>query len=149
VQDTAAEWVTRALSRIAVGRLVVIDYCTASTADLVAVPWRNWLRTYRRHERGVHYLRDIGLQDITTHVCRDQLPACDLLEDQATFLRRLGIEQLVEEGRQYWHEHAGAPDLAAMKMRSRIQESEALLDPSGLGGFSVMEWLVPGRGLGS
>jgi hypothetical protein len=29
-----------------------------------------------------------------------------------------------------------------MKMRSRISESEALLDPAGLGGFSVLEWRV-------
>jgi hypothetical protein len=27
-----------------------------------------------------------------------------------------------------------------MKMRSRISEAEALLDPDGLGGFLVVEW---------
>ena len=27
-----------------------------------------------------------------------------------------------------------------MKMRSRISEAEALLDPIGVGGFTVMEW---------
>ena len=37
----------------------------------------------------------------------------------------------------------GAPDLAAMAMRSRVREAEALLDPSGLGGFTVLEWACP------
>jgi len=27
-------------------------------------------------------------------------------------------------------------------MRSRIREAEALLDPEGLGGFSVLEWVL-------
>src|SRR5204863_494423 len=36
--------------------------------------------------------------------------------------------------------HAG--DLEALKHRSRIAEAEALCDPSGLGGFRVLEWEV-------
>ena len=51
-------------------------------------------------------------------------------------------EELVEAGRRYWEEHAARPGLDAMRMRSRISESEALLDPSGLGGFLVAEWRV-------
>jgi len=27
-----------------------------------------------------------------------------------------------------------------MRMRSRVREAEALLDPAGLGSFSVLEW---------
>jgi hypothetical protein len=27
-----------------------------------------------------------------------------------------------------------------MVMRSRVREAEALLDPAGLGGFSVVQW---------
>jgi SAM-dependent MidA family methyltransferase len=142
VQDEAAAWVTDAMMRIERGRVVTIDYCTKVTADLAAVPWREWLRTYRQHERGVHYLREPGRQDITAQVCLDQLPAITAAQDQAEFLRRFGIDDLVDEGRRYWHEHASAPDLAAMKMRSRVVESEALTDPRGLGGFTVVEWLV-------
>ena len=142
VQEDAASWVRDALTRIARGRLVVFDYCTSATADLATMPWRAWLRTYREHNRGEHYLRNVGLQDITAQVCRDQLPEGGVSTDQASFLRRHGIDALVEAGRQYWHEHAAMPDLAAMKMRSRVAESEALLDPNGLGGFSVVEWLV-------
>ncbi len=51
-----------------------------------------------------------------------------------------GIEELVDEGKRIWHEQASRPGLEAMKMRSRISESEALLDPDGLGGFLVAEW---------
>ena len=31
-----------------------------------------------------------------------------------------------------------------MRARSRVREAEALVDPSGLGGFSVVEWVVSG-----
>jgi hypothetical protein len=48
----------------------------------------------------------------------------------------------VEEGRRHWSEHAAAPDLLAMRMRSRISEAEALTDPAGLGAFWVGEWLA-------
>jgi hypothetical protein len=59
---------------------------------------------------------------------------------QAEFLRRHSIDALVAEGRAEWQRAAAHPDLAAMTMRSRVREAEALLDPSGLGGFSVLEW---------
>ena len=143
VQDAAAQWVREALSRVVQGRVVAVDYCTSVTADLVGVPWREWLRTYRQHERGTHYLREPGTQDITAQVCVDQLPEPSSIRDQTQFLQHFGIDERVSEGRRYWSEHASAPDLAAMKMRSRIAESEALLDRSGLGGFTVMEWHAP------
>ncbi|MFT7474077.1 MAG: hypothetical protein ACI81L_000993, partial [Verrucomicrobiales bacterium] len=33
-------------------------------------------------------------------------------------------------------------DLAALKARSRIREAEALVEMTGLGGFTVAEWVV-------
>ena len=75
----------------------------------------------------------------------DQLAAVrepDAVRTQAQFLQLWGIEELVSEGARIWRENAAAPTLAAMKMRSRISESEALLDPTGLGAFSVLEWRV-------
>ena len=57
------------------GRVVAIDYAVARTAELALRPWREWLRTYRGHERGGHYLADPGRQDITAEVALDQLPA--------------------------------------------------------------------------
>lgn len=142
VQTDAAAWVAAARSTLRAGSVVVFDYCTARTAALAAVPWREWLRTYRGHERGGHYLRDVGLQDITTQVCLDQLPEPHSVRTQAQFLQRWGIEQLVEEGRTAWAAAAARPDLAALRMRSRVREAESLLDLAGLGGFLALEWVA-------
>ena len=103
-------------------------------------PWREWLRTYRAHERGGHYLADPGEQDITCEPPLDQLPVADAVRSQAQWLALHGIDDLVAEGRRLWEESAAAPDLRALRMRSRISEAEALVDPAGVGGFDVVEW---------
>jgi SAM-dependent MidA family methyltransferase len=141
LQDAAAAWVGDVLERLERGRLVVIDY-TSTTADLAARPWREWLRTYRRHDRGGHYLSEPGGQDITAEVALDQLPPPDHVTTQAAFLTAHGLDELVDEGRRVWLERASAPDLAALAARSRVREAEALTDAAGLGGFTVAEWLV-------
>jgi len=85
------------------------------------------------------------MQDITCEVAIDQLAAVrepDRVSAQAAFLRVHGIDLLVEEGRRVWRERAAVGDLEAVRARSRVRESEALLDPSGLGAFRVLEWLV-------
>jgi SAM-dependent MidA family methyltransferase len=146
LQDAAAAWVGSARDLLTAGSVLACDYATESTAQLAAMPWREWLRTYRGHERGSHYLRDPGLQDITTQVALDQLPHAEAVRTQRQFLLRWGIEDLVEEGRRRWTEHASAPNVAALTMRSRISEAEALLDAGGLGAFSVIEWASRGEG---
>ena len=143
VQSAAAEWLRDALAALRHGSIFVIDYCTARTIQVAAMPWREWLRTYAGHERGSHYLKDPGSQDITAQVLVDQLAVVrepDAVRSQAQFLELWGIGELVEEGRRVWRESASAPTLAALKMRSRISEAEALLDPRGLGAFTVLEW---------
>ena len=142
LQDAARDWVAATRSRTAAGTLVVIDYMTPTTAELASRPWREWLRTYRQHERGGHYLADPGSQDITTEVAIDQLPEPDTVRTQSQWLQLHGITELVDEGKAHWQAHAARPDLAAMKMRSRVSESEALLDPEGLGAFTVLEYRV-------
>jgi SAM-dependent MidA family methyltransferase len=140
LQDAAAGWLTRARSIVRRGSVVVVDYARARTGELAARPWREWLRTYRGHERGSHYLADPGDQDITVDVAVDQLAEPDALRSQAQFLQLHGIGGLVEQGRRAWQAAASRPDLAALAMRSRVTEAEALLDPAGLGGFTVLEW---------
>ena len=81
-----------------------------------------------------------GTQDITIDVPFDQLPEPDAVRSQSQFLQRWGIDELVAEGVRVWTEQAARPGLEAMRMRSRVAESEALLDPDGLGGFLVAEW---------
>jgi SAM-dependent MidA family methyltransferase len=138
--DRAAGFVRSARTLVRSGSVVVIDYATPRTAMLAGRPWREWLRTYRRNERGDHYLTAPGTQDITIEVPIDQLPEPDAVRAQSAFLLRWGIDDLVEEGKRVWAEQATRPGLEAMTMRSRISESEALLYPVGLGAFLVAEW---------
>ena len=140
VQEQASSFVTNTMRHLTAGSVLCIDYCTARTVELLDVPWRAWLRTYRGHERGEHYLRSVGRQDITAQVCVDQLPTPAAVRTQAQFLARWGIDELVEEGRQVWERAAARPDLVALRMRSRIREAEALCDPEGLGGFLALEF---------
>lgn len=144
IHQRAVELLMQSRDLLPRGRLAVIDYAVATTAHLALRPWREWLRTYRGHERGRHYLVDLGEQDITTEVALDQLCVGlgepSVVRSQAQWLQRWGVDELVDEGRRFWTEHAARPTLEAMRMRSRISEAEALLDPSGLGSFLVAEW---------
>jgi SAM-dependent MidA family methyltransferase len=140
LQDAARAWVDDARQRLMHGTLLVLDYMAPTTVALAIRPWREWLRTYRAHSRGDHYLTAPGTQDITSEVAIDQLPEPDAIRTQAQWLQLHGIAELVDEGKRYWEAHVARPDLAAMRMRSRISESEALLDPAGLGGFTVLEY---------
>ena len=138
--DRASADIDRARALLNTGALLCIDYGVPRTAELAMRPWRDWLRTYRSNERGDHYLREPGGQDITVDIPFDQLPEPDSVRSQSQFLQRWGIEELVAEGVRVWTEQAARPGLEAMRMRSRVSEAEALLDPSGLGGFLVAEW---------
>jgi len=142
VQDQVQKFLSNALGLIEHGALLVFDYFLTSH-QAVSGSWRDWLRTYSRHQQGEHYLRQVGQQDITSHVMLDQVSlssAPDHVSTQSDWLRKHGIDDLVEEGRQYWIANAAKPDLKAVKMRSRVAEAEALCDPAGLGSFKVLEW---------
>jgi SAM-dependent MidA family methyltransferase len=143
LQAAADTWLQDARSTAGRGgRVVVVDYAT-TTADMASRPPDEWLRTYREHSRGKGHLEDLGLQDVTCEVAIDQLSiVCQPTSDrsQTDWLRSWGIDALVEEGRQIWSARAHAPDLAAIAARSRITEAEALLDPTALGAFRVLEW---------
>jgi SAM-dependent MidA family methyltransferase len=144
VQDRARDWVADAVGRIRRGRVVVVDYAD-TTASMASRPWTEWVRTYRGHGRAGHPLHDLGTADITCEVAVDQLPPATLDRAQAEFLRAHGLDDLVAAARQEWTERAHIGDLQALKARSRVTEAAALTDPSGLGGFRVLEWEVPGR----
>ena len=144
-QDQACAWQAQALSILDRGTVVVIDYMS-TTEDMAARPWPEWLRTYRGHERGDDPWTAPGTQDITCEVALDQLAAVcppTRVTDQAEWLRGHGIDELVTEGIAAWRAGAARGDLVALAGRSRAIEAEALLDPAGLGGFTVAEWDVP------
>jgi SAM-dependent MidA family methyltransferase len=140
VQHAAASWVRDAISLAGAGGWVVVFDYAATTAELATRHWTEWVRTYRAHGRGVGVLEALGAQDITCEVATDQLPPPSRHHSQSEWLRRHGIDELVEEGRKVWHERAAAGDLTAVRGRSRVGEAEALLDPGGLGSFRVLEW---------
>jgi SAM-dependent MidA family methyltransferase len=140
IQDDACTWINNALSLIERGSLLLFDYCSDTTAEVAAMPWREWLRTYKEHERGGHYLLAPGSQDVTAQVVLDQLLTGFVAMTQAQFLQQWGIEELVLEGKEYWEKLSGAPDVAAIKMRSRATEAQSLLASGGLGGFTALEW---------
>ncbi|MDE0237768.1 MAG: SAM-dependent methyltransferase [bacterium] len=144
-QDQACAWLDKTLSVLERGTVVVIDYMS-TTAEMASRPWPEWLRTYRGHERGDDPWSAPGTQDITCEVALDQLSAVcppTRVTAQATWLRAHGIDELVAEGNAAWRAGAAQGDLAALAGRSRAIEAEALLDPAGLGGFTVAEWDVP------
>ena len=72
----------------------------------------------------------------------DQLPSEAITSTQADFLKQWGIDDLVREGTDYWESMKNAPDVAAMKMRSRSTEAKSLTDSSGLGSFDYVIWTV-------
>jgi SAM-dependent MidA family methyltransferase len=142
IQTAASQWLLNMSQKLSGGRVLVFDYCSESTREIAVTPWREWLRTYKDHQRGVHYLIEPGSQDVTTQVMIDQLmmavPALSVTQ-QSEWLLNWGIDELVAAGSKYWEEHKSAPDIAAMKMRSRVNEAQALTDRDGLGSFSVLE----------
>ena len=142
IQVAASQWLLNVSQKLSRGRVLVFDYCSQSTSEIAVTPWREWLRTYKDHERGVHYLLEPGTQDLTTQVLIDQLMNVipDLsVTQQLEWLHTMGIDELVSEGNKYWENHKSAPDIAAMKMRSRVNEAQAIIDRDGLGAFNVLE----------
>jgi len=143
VQARAADWLAQTRALVTHGTVLVIDYASATTAGLAIRPWREWLRTYRGHERGGHYLAEPGTQDITAEVALDQLLGDSghlaNVRTQRQYLQCWGIDDLVAEGQRIWNEQAARPTVVALTMRSRVREAEALCDPQGLGAFIVVE----------
>jgi len=141
----AVDWLRQALALAGPGgRVVAVDYARPTTGELAALDQAAWLRTYAAHGRSGDPLAEPGTCDITCDVPIDQLALVappDRVRTQAAFLREHGIDQLVAEGRARWEELGGiAGGLPAIAARSRSSEANALLDPDGLGGFTVLEW---------
>lgn len=141
VAAAAAAWVSDARTRLRPGgRLVCFDYAD-TTASLARRPWTDWVRAFADQQAVADPFVDPGSRDVTVVVPHDQLPPATTTSSQADWLRAHGIDELVAAGKQAWEAAAAAPDLTAMKMRSRAVEADALLDPAGLGAFWVGEWV--------
>jgi SAM-dependent MidA family methyltransferase len=142
IQVAASQWMLNATKKLSRGKVLVFDYCSESTSEIAVSPWREWLRTYKDHQRGLHYLLDPGNQDITSQVMVDQLMVAVpeiAVSKQSDWLQYWGIQDLVDEGAKYWDRHKSSPDIAALKMRSRKVEAQVLTESNELGSFSVLE----------
>lgn len=145
VQSGVAAWLDECARSLEHGYVAVLDYADEA-AGLVARGQDSWLRTYRGHRRGLSPLDGPGSQDITADVVLDTLRSAARHEGfevvaeltQAEWLDRLGVDDLVAEGRAVWEERAAIGDLEALKGRSRINEAEVLLHPAGLGAHKVV-----------
>ncbi len=135
--EQARTWVERVRANGA-ARVLVFDYGMLSTAELAQRG--GWLRTYQGHGRSDDPFADPGRLDITTDIAVDQFPEPTTVLRQTEFLAAHGIDDLVAEGRAFWKANAAKPNLDAYRMRSRIGEAEALLDPDGLGSWLALEW---------
>lgn len=147
VQRAARRWVEDSAAHLRRGRVVAIDYAD-TTGSMVERPWQTWLRTYRGHTTGGHPLDRPGGQDITCEVAVDQLPPPNADRSQADFLRAHGLDQLVDGYRKTAADRSAgdsATFLRALEGRSRVSEAAALVDPTGLGAFRVLEWVVDPR----
>ncbi|HKY47297.1 MAG TPA: SAM-dependent methyltransferase [Acidimicrobiia bacterium] len=145
VQLQARNWLQDALSRIAAGSLLVIDY--GDTADDLAPRRRDGtLRTYRSHHLGPHPLDEPGATDITADVnfsalliAAEAMGAEVELLRQDDFLSSWGLrEQLSLYRRQELELARTGSEMDRLRQRSWRTEAETLLHPRGLGDFRVM-----------
>lgn len=122
------------------GRLVCIDY--GATTKELAGRGNRWLRTYRDHQSGSNPLVGLGSHDITIDVPFDQLqPQPDMLRTQSDFLCAHGLVARVSEGESVWAREASTGSLVGLQAKSTSHEAALLCDPTGLGAFTVAEWV--------
>lgn len=143
VAHAAVDWIVTASRHLRRGSLLLLDY-VASWPELIARDG-GWLRTYAGQQRGGPPLEAPGTQDVTIDVPLGMVELAatraglDLhVQSQAEWLRGLGIDALVADGRAIWEAGAAAPDLATLAGASRGPEAAALTDPGGLGAHSVL-----------
>ena len=149
VATGAVEWIVRAGQSLHHGSLILVDYM--ATWPELAKRSGGWLRTFAAHQRGSDPLGPPGTQDITIDLPLEMVHRAarragltvTAQTTQANWLRRVGVGDLVAEGRAAWEAGAAAPDLAALAGRSRVTEAAALTDPAGLGAHTVLVLTTP------
>lgn len=145
VQLAAGEWLTKAMSMITSGSIVLFDY--GDTAENL-LPRRHdgTLRTYRSHHLGPHPLDEPGATDITADVNFTALDGVaraagwdSKIWRQDDFLASLGVREQVSRMRKRELELArSGDDMERLRVRTVRTEAETLLHPRGLGDFRVL-----------
>lgn len=143
-QLRAAEWVTDVLGRFRSVHLCLIDY--AETSDVLASrPFDQLVRAYREHRPATEWLDDPGATDLTVDVningivrSATEAGANVVVTKQRRFLLDHGAEE--DEEYLAGEEYVAASEGRIMDQliaRSKRVDLDAVLDPEGLGGFSV------------
>ena len=153
-QLAAAAWVTDVIDRFGTLAMCIVDYA-ASSDELARRRPDEIVRAYQRHTAPQDWLTRPGSTDITADVNADAVVgavkragADVILTTQREFLLDHGaaaiLESLLADEREAARQGRVMDQLAA---RSQRIDVEALLDPSGLGGFSVFV-IAKGTGQG-
>jgi SAM-dependent MidA family methyltransferase len=146
VQLAAADWIGTALSAVAAGSVVVIDY-GGTGRELTGRRKEGTLRTYQRHHLGPDPLAAPGETDLTVDVDFSALASAakaagagsTTVSRQDEFLRSLGLDEVVDDLRHRELDLARDGDpIERLQVRSQRTGAETLLHPRGLGDFRVL-----------
>ncbi len=143
-QVGVSRWVADVIGHFDEVHVCIVDYA-ATTDELAGRPRNDVVRTYYGHRTGFDFLANPGVTDITTDVNIDTVVraarscgATVTTTDQRSFLLDLGADSVLEELVDQGHERARAGDtMGQLVARSEATNLRALLDPGGLGGFTV------------
>jgi SAM-dependent MidA family methyltransferase len=153
-QLDATAWVTGVIDRFSALAMCIIDYA-ASSDELRHRRPDDLVRAYRRHTSPRDWLTRPGSTDITVDVNADAVVAAAtqagadvMVTTQRHFLLDHGAAAIVEGLLAAEREAAGQGRVMdQLAARSQRIDVEALLDPSGLGGFTVFV-ITKGTGQG-
>ena len=145
VQLEAGRWLAQAITKLAEGAIVLIDY-GGTVEELEPRRSVGTLRTYRGHHLGPDPLLEPGETDITVDVNFTALQAVaeghglsSQLLRQDDFLSDWGLRKVVSAMKQDELAHARAGEtMQQLQVKSDRIAAETLLHPRGLGDFRVL-----------
>lgn len=143
-QIRAEQWLRDLLTRFDSIALCLIDYA-ATTDELTSRPRSEVVRTFRRQQAGFDLLGQPGLTDLTVEVNVDVIRSVVIgtgasvnVTDQREFLEALGAPDVLRDLKERELARARSGDvMGQLTARSEATGLRAILDSSGLGGFSV------------
>lgn len=145
VQLAIAEWIEAVFDHFGAVTMCLIDY--GGSAEVLAERHLSSIvRTYRRHQNGLDWLQHPGETDITVDVnvtgVVDAIARAGReirLMSQRDFVLEHGLDELIEDATYQERLFASTGEIMAqLESRSERLDFEALIDPTGLGGFQVI-----------
>ncbi len=143
-QIRTQQWLRDLMTRFDSIALCLIDYA-ATTDELALRPRHEVVRTFRHQQAGFDFLAQPGLTDLTVEVNADvvrsaviETGGCVNATDQREFLEALGATDVLRDLKERELARARSGDvMGQLTARSEATGLRAILDSSGLGGFSV------------